>query len=293
MKIELTEGTDVTDLLGVKKWDPELAAEYAENGAPKKKGWKATLLRVPWIKKLLLPENIRSEWPMSVPHTDETRLQALGDKWLHENFDGVECYITVKKDGQSATFGIINDQFYVCSRNRNLSRPKGKIANFFHDNMLAKGPSTYWRIAESLKIEKKLRKVWKKGDVVIQGKICGPGIQGNKYQYKDLKFFVFNVMVRNSSAQEWRYLDFNDFGNTVVYGLDLDIVPLLDAYYTISEKDSVEGFVKMAIDEDPDFATPQEGIVVRPKKSQRGRDGTGPVFGFKAINPEFLLKHNL
>lgn len=88
------EGSDVSDLIGVKKYEPPVPAN--------------------------LRGKIRGGFPGQVPKTDEERCQNLKseiEKWKEQN---LEFVITEKLDGSSSTFIMINDEFHVCSRNLDL-----------------------------------------------------------------------------------------------------------------------------------------------------------------------------
>lgn len=85
-------GIDVTDILGVKKYEPPIPESMAGK--------------------------MRAQFPSFIPKTDETRLQAYPDtlkKYKNETF-----YVTEKLDGSSVTFFIKDDEFHVCSRNTDL-----------------------------------------------------------------------------------------------------------------------------------------------------------------------------
>lgn len=71
-------------------------------------------------------------------------------------------------------------EFGVCSRNIRLGEP---------DN------SSYWTVAKQYDIENVLKQlVGDYGTIVMQGEICGNGIQGNKYHISGYDLFVFNLI---------------------------------------------------------------------------------------------------
>jgi len=82
------EGQDVTELLGVKKWEVPIPAELSG--------------RI---------EGQRPEW---IPRTDELRIQSYPD--LLQEMKGVVCYCTTKIDGTSGSFGRKDDEYVVSSR---------------------------------------------------------------------------------------------------------------------------------------------------------------------------------
>jgi len=93
IQLSLEVGTDVTDSLGIIKWDPPLPANLA--------GVALGL------------------FPSFIQKTDEDRCQGLTDDWhelkLHT------YYVTEKLDGSSTTYFINDGVFGVCSRNLNLA----------------------------------------------------------------------------------------------------------------------------------------------------------------------------
>lgn len=94
---ELSEGQDVTEALGVLKYDPPIPAQLA--GV------------------------VKGPWPSSVPKTDEERIQNLTNEWGYLSRMSYE--VTEKLEGSSMTVARINDEFLVCSRNLNLTETEG------------------------------------------------------------------------------------------------------------------------------------------------------------------------
>jgi RNA ligase (TIGR02306 family) len=87
--LEIEEGMDVSDVIGVTKWEPPIPANLA--GA------------------------VKGSFPSFIPKTDETRIQVLQD--MLSRYKGVLCYVAEKLDGSSATIYCNNGEFGVCSRN--------------------------------------------------------------------------------------------------------------------------------------------------------------------------------
>jgi len=88
----LAVGTDVTELLKVKKWFiPEVeSAEGTEKGAK----------------------------PFGIPTTDETRIQSI--EYMLSEMRGLSYYITTKMDGTSFTAYYKDGQIGICKRNYEL-----------------------------------------------------------------------------------------------------------------------------------------------------------------------------
>lgn len=83
------EGQDVTEILGIKKYEIYIPAQLAGK--------------------------IKGNFPSFLKKTDSTRLQSY-PKVLNEIMDK-EIYVTIKLDGTSSTFYKKDDKFGVCSRN--------------------------------------------------------------------------------------------------------------------------------------------------------------------------------
>lgn len=90
--IEITEDMDVTEIIGVTKFEPPIPANLAAD--------------------------VKGLFPSFIPKTDETRVQVL-EKVLN-SYAGTSCYVTEKLDGSSVTFYIKDGEFGVCSRNLDL-----------------------------------------------------------------------------------------------------------------------------------------------------------------------------
>lgn len=97
--IEFEEGSDVSEILGIIKYEPPIPAE--------------------------LSGTAKGLFPGFIPKTDEERIQNLTkefEKWVDEN---IEFYVTEKMDGSSATFYYKDGIFGVCSRNLELLESEG------------------------------------------------------------------------------------------------------------------------------------------------------------------------
>jgi RNA ligase (TIGR02306 family) len=83
------EGLDITDILGVKKYEPESEGHLGGEQL--------------------------GRFPHFIYKTDETRVQNLQD--VLDKYKNTSCYITEKLDGSSATYFSYNNEFGVCGRN--------------------------------------------------------------------------------------------------------------------------------------------------------------------------------
>lgn len=88
----IEEGADVTEVLGIQKYEPVLPAS--------------------------LSGLVKGMFPRFIPKTDETRVQVLQE--LLNKYEGETCYVAEKLDGSSVTYYLKDDEFGVCSRNLEL-----------------------------------------------------------------------------------------------------------------------------------------------------------------------------
>jgi len=150
---DLEIGTDVTELLGVRKWEIE---ERATTGG-----------------------NIIGGLPYDVPHTDETRVQENPD--LIQAFAGLEYYISTKMDGSSHSISIDEDGFHVTGHNYEY---KDDGASSFYEYIKQKNYEYNMRHAMGRFNIKTL---------TIQGEFCAPGIQKNPLRLTKPEWYVFTI----------------------------------------------------------------------------------------------------
>jgi RNA ligase (TIGR02306 family) len=97
--VEFEEGSDVSEILGIIKYEPPMPAELSG------------------VAKGLFPGFI--------PKTDEERIQNLSGIFESWKEEGHKFYVTEKLDGSSATFYYKDGVFGVCSRNLELLETEG------------------------------------------------------------------------------------------------------------------------------------------------------------------------
>lgn len=148
-------GTDVTDLLGVRKWEIE---EVATTGG-----------------------NVIGTLPYDVPHTDETRVQENPE--LIQAFAGLEYYISTKMDGSSHSISLDEEGFHVTGHNYEY---KNDGTSDFYNLVNARG---YRERMEKYMLEHGLK------TLTIQGEFCAPGIQKNRLKLAKPEWYVFTVRV--------------------------------------------------------------------------------------------------
>jgi len=147
------EDTDVSELLGIVKWEKAIPAQLAGLA--------------------------RGNFPTAIPKTDQERVQNLVQEIAHAQGDEFE--ITEKLEGSSMTCYLIGDEFGVCSRNLDLKETEG---NSFWATARAEDIEAKMR---ELRVKSTFT------DFAVQGELIGPGIQGNIYNLTKCEFRVFDV----------------------------------------------------------------------------------------------------
>lgn len=182
-------GQDITELLGIWKYEPE------EDASPKTSSKKAhpkfikfclSVWFLRWIGRIWQSkhQNISGGFPSDlISKSDETSLQNM--KSILEKYPDSEIYISAKIEGQS--FSVIpvfkGKKFitaYPCTRNNALPR---------EDN------SIFWNMMRKYDIINKMKKLWEKEKiaVILQGEQVGPTIQNNIYDFKDNEWYVYTM----------------------------------------------------------------------------------------------------
>jgi len=272
-KGDYKEGDDVTDILGVKNYEKMLeeANDQPQKEYVPKSPIVQYLMNYAVFRKVyfLFNQKIKGDWPSWISKTDEVRL-AAEPKLLMHNVNR-SFYITEKMDGSSATFfahkikkwKIFNSFIYgVCSRNRWL-----KTSN----------TSSYWFVANKYDILNKLKKL--KKEIVIQGEVCGPKIQANKYHLSEYELYIFNIKENGRLYSVDEMINFcQEHGLKHVPVLDKDFAA---SFGMKSQNEIMDEMVEMSKGKSVIYDILREGIVVRLNDD--------PKISFKVINPDFLL----
>lgn len=213
-----------------------------------------------------LPQHLggvcKSTFPTHIiPKTDQERIQNLS-RWF-DKYKDVEFEETEKMDGSSMTCYLYKDEFGVCSRNQDLVETEG---------------NAFWKAARKNNIEKWLR--IHNLRIAIQGELCGPGIQKNRLQLKEVDFYVYDVWV----IEEQRYMN-SEERLQLCKLLELKHVPHNRDYVKILSKTMKEVLTHVQVKSCfGDFQ--QEGNVFKSKDPVDGK-----IISFKAINNNYLLKN--
>jgi RNA ligase (TIGR02306 family) len=148
------DGADVTDWLGVRKWEPPLP--------------------------IGMGGRVKGGFPGFLPKTDETRVQVLEPVLTRHR--GKTFYATEKLDGTSFTAFLREGVFGVCSRNLWIDETD-------ETNVLAR-VARRLKLEERLRAARDRQGF----DLAVQAELIGPGIQKNKYELREVSIRVFSVL---------------------------------------------------------------------------------------------------
>ena len=207
-----------------------------------------------------LAGKIKGLFPSFIPKTDEIRIQNFESE-VGFSPVGERAYVTEKLDGTSFTCYFNNGVFGVCGRNWELTETD--------DNSL-------WRMANLLQLKEKMTKHGK--NIALQGELIGSGINGNLYGLTGHKLYFFT----GYDIDKGRRMFFDEL-EWVLFGLDLQMVPVLEKYgFVIPNQDNlVDHMLKYAEGKSVlNMEVDREGVVVR---------GLEREFSFKAISNVYLL----
>lgn len=275
------EGKDVTNILGITKYDPEAEVENSVVGRNQKKqnGFLSFMLKSKYFRriyfKIFKKKKVSGKFPEWIHKTDEERIQNLTKlfEFLKEN--KIALSQTEKIDGTSATYFLrrTNDkkkkrpkyEFGVCSRNLRLT---------------TEDDSYYWKVARKYNIENVLKELISGYDyIILQGEITGDGIQKNKYPAKGgERFWAFNLIYPDDVKIT------TDGMKNILEKFGISTVPIIGEF-TIPDGWEISDLVKHV--EGKSVVNPQierEGIVFR---------NVANNVSFKCINNKFLIKNDL
>lgn len=174
-------GDEVTDLLGVTKFEPPISPSLAGE--------------------------VKGLFPSFIRKTDQERIQNLYDDYK-QRFANETWEVTVKLDGSSGTYYIKDGEFGVCSRNLELRETEG---NTFWKIARQCGIE---EVLRKIHTETGM-------NLAFQGEVIGEGIQGNKEKISGHKFYIFDIFdidnQRYMTPKERRALFINYTKHTGIY----------------------------------------------------------------------------
>jgi len=221
----LQEGDDLTEFLGVQKWEAPIPA--------------------------CLAGQVRGNFPSWIPKTDQERCQNLAKEIFQDHVDeGYE--ITIKLDGSSCTIYVKDGVVGVCSRNLDL---KESDTNSFwkaaRDQGILDALITFY--------EKTGR------NIALQGELIGEGIQGNQERVKGQRFFLFDVFDIDAQSHLKPSPRFDLLENELVpLGADVTHVPILEHCYGLRQSfANVESLLSFADGPSLNPEVKREGVVFK------------------------------
>jgi RNA ligase len=262
------EGDDVSEIIGVKKYDkPDNNPDRSEKPRMPKSGiakW-IYLFKYNFLFKLFpfLEPKTRSSFPKHlVSITDEERIQNIPQ--VLEKYAGKTFVVSYKLDGSSIT--IIHNKvlgiskFRICSRRFELHDKRNDWYKVF--------------VATNFAAEiAKLVAYFKTDDIIVQGEAIGK-FNGNHHQLKQDEIRLFNILVDGKRISQGEFIDVCTTNN----------IPHCPMYTTIILQHTLPEIIKLS--EIKDVLNPTveaEGLVWRCVEDN---------LSFKVINNKFLLKNN-
>ena len=250
--INLQEEDDVTDILGVQKYEAPIPTQ--------------------------LRGQVRGSFPSFISKTDEPRIQNLFHK-VSEIMEDEEFEVSLKLDGTSCTFYVVNPLKY----NTKLEEPANVYFGHCSRNLdTTESDNTPWTLAKESGIRDKMLEFFETTgrSIAIQGELMGPSIQGNREKLTKPEFFLFNIW----DIDQQRYLTPIE-RTEIVETLGVKTVPILSTNFKVfTDFKDVNSLLLFA--EGPSINNPiREGLVFKSNVLYKGE-----LFSFKAISNKFLLK---
>ena len=219
-------GDDVTEELGIQKWEPPIPAQ--------------------------LQGMMKGNFPHFIPKTDQERCQNLR-KEIFEEHKGETYEVTTKLDGSSMTVYVKDGEIGVCSRNIDLKETEG---NSFWKAAREQGIVDDAMLAICFQHGK---------EYAIQGELIGEGIQGNPEKLKGQRFYLFDVFNITDGCYlkpHERYQFCDELKYT--YGADVEHVPFIDTVCGVTnEFSTIDDLLEYAEGPSLNPQTKREGLVFK------------------------------
>jgi RNA ligase (TIGR02306 family) len=225
--IEADEGDDVSELLGITKWElpeKEFIRLYGENKEARSGGF-----------------------PAYIPKSDQERIQNIPEKrlasWIE---DEVLWEVTEKLEGSSLTVYHCKEEEDegVCSRNINLKKPEDPASNKF------------WLVVERDNILEKLKSLDR--SLAFQGELVGPGVCGNIYGLDKYDFYLYNIW--DITYQKWLLPDER---RDIASLLNIKQVPLVSYGSTLDKNEYCASLLEKATGTSVISKILREGLVYK------------------------------
>ncbi len=244
-------GDDLTDILGVEKYDPPIIS--SDSGI---------LTRLPEYVKKYDVENAQN-YPHLVYHLMD-----------------IPVFISEKVEGSNWSISWVaeDDSISVCQRNYKIVPVEGK------EHTWHKAART-GEFSNKIKLIAAILTIWENDIkfVTIRGEIVGPGIQGNYYNLKEHEVYVFDIELNGISLSSDMFL-------VLCAILNIQPVPVISTYDTLFTQLEGKTLLSYSNGQSMIIDKPREGVVIKPMKEMIMDEDIGRVF-FKQRSPEYLLKN--
>lgn len=285
------EGTDLTEILGIKKYEKELPAQLAGQA--------------------------KGTFPSFIPRTDEERIQNygrevfgyVGTKMLLENLTPAEAAVknargisegriviegdqvfavhaasaspddlyevTLKMDGSSFTAYVNGDETGICSRNLELKDNEENAGNSFIATFNSSG------LKNAMIQYQKIHGT----NFAFQGELMGPGIQGNREKLDSFKVFLFKIWYIDEQRYATPSERYAILEELLALGADENVIlhtPIIAYSAKLGDSLGITDVASaLAFAERPSLNNPvAEGVVFK---------RIGDDFSFKAISNTYLI----
>jgi len=265
---EWKEGDDLTDVIGVKKYEKVDNNPTRYQKPRKPKTWYGRLLynlKYNFLGKMFpfLLKGDRSDFPKNlVPITDEERIQNI-PKVLHTHA-GKTFILSFKLDGSSIT--IIHNKFLgrskyrICSRRFELHDKNNDWHRVFANTNFKRHIQT-------------LVKYYGTNDIIVQGEAIGK-FNGNHHGLKSDEIKLFNIFVNGKRINQREFIEV----------CRANYIPHCPMYKEVVLNHTLPEILKMSeILDILNLQVEAEGLVWRCVEDN---------LSFKVINNKYLLKNN-
>ena len=245
------EGQDVTEKLHIEHFD-ELNEQFDQS---------------------VSSGDVKSDFPWFIKKTDQERIQCHPDYF--EKYKDVMFTAETKFDGSSCTVYYVDskyaeNQYGVCSHNNELKNNDKSI---------------FWKTINNLNIIDNLKVYFEKThrSLGIQGELVGPKINGNRDNYAEFHFVVFDIY----DVDKHSYLDENERHqiineiNSLGPGKFEQVHTLKTNWYVFKELDTLDKMLAY-VEQKTLRGNKLEGVVFKSINHT-------PYFSFKCINNKYLL----
>ena len=262
--VSVLEGSDVTNLIGVTKYEkPDNNPHQPKPKMPTtfwKKVWYKSKYNYlyKWFPRLR--DKTRSKFPKNLlPITNETRIQSIPH--VLETYRGRDFVVNHKLDGSSIS--IIHDKVFGISRYRICSRRFE-----LHDRK-----NEWYQVFKSTNFQQYIQRLvdyYNTNRIMVQGEAIGK-FNGNHHNLDHNEIRLFNIYVRGKLINQLEFLETCNFLN----------IPHCPLYNIVKMDHTLEEILVMSDIKDVlNPKVPAEGLV------WRCVDGS---LSFKAINNKYLL----